>query len=878
MDMKNNIFTLALLAALAVVSCTTKEDDALMGERQAMRFTASMGSYTKVTDSGFSRGDVVGLSVGKPVSVANVKLTAQDAGTLAPESTIYWGEGQTEASDFVAVYPFGSDPMKAFTFTAKADQSTAAAYEASDLLWAKTSAKPDDDEVYLPFYHGMSRFVLYLTSNLAGESVTGITLDGVKVGADVDLSKETFKATGSATSVKPATAADATGARAYVFVVAPQKATPDVVFTLSSGKTVKYTAKSAIDFLSGKQVTAGIVLSESEVSFTAEINDWDDGIKLTFGKVGSGEVPEGQEWNINMWDGYVGEWRTLPMERTDDGVYVYHFDDYEYSSEFELMLGNTLVGPAVSQSAYSMGEDGSVRIPLSAAPNHPSIYILFQGEMDLILDPSDFTLTAVAGTPRLTAMDLASIADGTVVTFTATVSEMLNLNYGNYYLYDRSGSVYVYGTKGSDGYPKDYENGWMNEAFGLIPNDKVTVKGEKTTYWGTVELVDVEIVSIDRKYPVGSAYGNYVSFSGLGQERDWFIRSEETPEYELRYNDGWLTCEVSQFTGDWYRVHLSAPASTSESDRFEDIVFSCSGVGYDLYVYQNPAVQDVEMIQPVVDAADGTEIIVTSQVYALSSRGFILYDGKYSILVYTGSNPLCQIGDIVRVHGVRTTYYNVPELLINDYEILSSSPETLMDVEYYDYTSEFYNNSLADITIPFSVIGSLYKDGSNYYVYVQDSWMRLSIYWPSSDMSEEIEQFVDQDVTVSGFYFGNNGDLHYMVVTGICESPVGKMCIIGSFIGSYWDKDFVAEEVSDGVWSITHYFQEGDNFKWRLYNDWGENYGAPAGENYTPYTPESGVPFYAEPGGANICIWEDGLYTVTLDKNDLLITVEKQEE
>ncbi len=67
--------------------------------------------------------------------------------------------------------------------------------------------------------------------------------------------------------------------------------------------------------------------------------------------------------------------------------------------------------------------------------------------------------------------------------------------YGNWHIDDGTGNVYVYGTldkKGGKGtYPISGSNGW-----GFGPGDVVTIEGPKTTYNGTVELVDVTVLKI----------------------------------------------------------------------------------------------------------------------------------------------------------------------------------------------------------------------------------------------------------------------------------------------------------------------------------------------------------------------------------------------
>lgn len=61
--------------------------------------------------------------------------------------------------------------------------------------------------------------------------------------------------------------------------------------------------------------------------------------------------------------------------------------------------------------------------------------------------------------------------------------------YGNWYLNDGTGEVYVYGTVNADG-----EYDWAS--FGIEVGDSVYVEGPKKTYNGTIELVDVTVSKV----------------------------------------------------------------------------------------------------------------------------------------------------------------------------------------------------------------------------------------------------------------------------------------------------------------------------------------------------------------------------------------------
>lgn len=75
---------------------------------------------------------------------------------------------------------------------------------------------------------------------------------------------------------------------------------------------------------------------------------------------------------------------------------------------------------------------------------------------------------------------------------TGAVTKIANTTYGNWYLNDGTGEVYIYGTLDKSGAEKNFSS------LGIEVGDEVTVEGPKTTYNGTVELVNVSVVKINK--------------------------------------------------------------------------------------------------------------------------------------------------------------------------------------------------------------------------------------------------------------------------------------------------------------------------------------------------------------------------------------------
>lgn len=72
---------------------------------------------------------------------------------------------------------------------------------------------------------------------------------------------------------------------------------------------------------------------------------------------------------------------------------------------------------------------------------------------------------------------------------TGTVTSIKNTTYGNLYLNDGTGEVYIYGILDKDGNAKNFSS------LGIGVGDLLTLQGSKTTYNGTVESVNAQYIS-----------------------------------------------------------------------------------------------------------------------------------------------------------------------------------------------------------------------------------------------------------------------------------------------------------------------------------------------------------------------------------------------
>ena len=177
-----------------------------------------------------------------------------------------------------------------------------------------------------------------------------------------------------------------------------------------------------------------------------------------------------------------------------------------------------------------------------------------------------------------TCAEVNAGADGMTYRVTGRVESIVNTQYGNWYLEDETGKIYIYGTVDANGrYPKN--SSW--ESFGISEGDIVTVQGPKTTYNGTAELVDVRVVTpmtlwTASRFTIHSDSTDIaVSFTCLGDSYD-----VEIPENA----QSWLSVK-SRTEGKENAVVLHVDENKSSS-RYASVMFSSTidGEKYQFYV------------------------------------------------------------------------------------------------------------------------------------------------------------------------------------------------------------------------------------------------------------------------------------------------------
>ncbi len=130
------------------------------------------------------------------------------------------------------------------------------------------------------------------------------------------------------------------------------------------------------------------------------------------------------------------------------------------------------------------GEAGETEVTFSAGEttnNYEAMLYLTCGNEKQIL-----TVIQQAGkveAPVTTVANVLAGNDGDIYRIKGTVTKIASTQYGNLYIDDGTGEIYIYGTN-------DFAN------TGIEAGDIVTVQGARTTYKETIELANVDVIEV----------------------------------------------------------------------------------------------------------------------------------------------------------------------------------------------------------------------------------------------------------------------------------------------------------------------------------------------------------------------------------------------
>ena len=303
MNIKN---LLLATTAILLAACSTDSDVLPPQDLGQIRVTASVGAMTRVAHSGnsttFETNDRISVYAWlgadndmQRLVVDNSINTLGGDGTWTAEPQMLWADN-TSDHYFLGIYPErnGATDYDADPYTLDFNNQTA-----SDLLVARTTAKPTGSAVKLEFEHVMAKLVVNLSfrnewttaPEVASVTATACTEATVNY---LENPVEVTPATGQNLVVIPFTGTSASFAG---IMIPGQSGFRSINVTLENGKVYTYTHSADIDLQPGRYTTVNLVLGRDNIKLDdagINVSDWENGTSID-----GGEATEAYSYDSN---------------------------------------------------------------------------------------------------------------------------------------------------------------------------------------------------------------------------------------------------------------------------------------------------------------------------------------------------------------------------------------------------------------------------------------------------------------------------------------------------------------------------------------------------------------------------------------------------
>ena len=255
-----------------------------------------------------------------------------------------------------------------------------------------------------------------------------------------------------------------------------------------------------------------------------------------------------------------------------------------------------------------------------------------------------------------------------------------NTTYGNWYLNDGTGELYIYGTLDKNGATKNFLS------LGIEVGDEITVEGPKTTYGSTIELVNVTVIAINKSLiKVDSTYVGGVASNELPLE------GGELTAYVTCKGQG-VTVDIPEDAKEWLSISaiknggsevVFKAAPNTGGDRNTTVIFKTTD-GKKEYNSQMAIAQKGAIVPLTVAEFNAKEVgDVQYRLTGLVTKVDDAAAGKYYISDYTGqvyvykASGEVSLNDVVTIVGKHAEFKGTPQVGSGKLEEVCASAEPI---------------------------------------------------------------------------------------------------------------------------------------------------------------------------------------------------------
>ena len=350
-------------------------------------------------------------------------------------------------------------------------------------------------------------------------------------------------------------------------------------------------------------------------------------------------------------------------------------------------------------------------------------------------------------------------------------TSIANTTYGNWYLKDDTGEIYIYGTLDKNGKEKNFLS------LGLEVGDEVIVQGPKTTHGSTVELVNVTVIAINKSLiKVDSTYVGGVASNELPLE------GGELTAYVTCKGQG-VSVDIPEDAKEWLSIAaiknggsevVFKAAPNAGGDRNTTVIFKTTD-GKKEYTSQMTIAQKGAIVPLTVAEFNAKEVgDVQYRLTGLVTKVDDAAAGKYYISDYTGqvyvykASGEVALNDVVTIVGKHAEYKGTPQVGSGKLEEVCASAEPISLADF---------NAAADDNDKLYVLtGKIVEIVNDKYgnVYIEDeNGEKVYLYGVYGDWTGENKQYFIKD---NGIAVGDEITV-VTIKTSYKDDPQGKNAV-----------------------------------------------------------------------------------------------------
>lgn len=291
-------------------------------------------------------------------------------------------------------------------------------------------------------------------------------------------------------------------------------------------------------------------------------------------------------------------------------------------------------------------------------------------------------IQGVLNPPFSTCAEVLAGNDGDTYKVKGTMTKISSTVYGNWYIKDETGEVYIYGTLDANGATKNFAS------LGLEEGDEVTIQGPRSTHQGTIEMVDVTVLSYTKSLvKVESIDKNDLPKEGGEFKVNLTLKGEGVNVSIPEEDQDWLSIKGIDINGTEAVITLKAAANEKGARTSNISITSSKGSQTSTVtatLNQQGSIVDCN-IADFNAAAVGTTLYrltgVITKVEDAAAGKFYIKDASGEVYVYKNTefkDKNLKVGDIVTLTGTKSEYNGVGQVVNS--EIVDTKAVTKISV------------------------------------------------------------------------------------------------------------------------------------------------------------------------------------------------------